>query len=71
MRTVLVACLALGTAGIGFTVTPANAADSYWRTHREVEWENRSEFKEAEHRKPEWLRDHCIRDWAGKELCRR
>jgi hypothetical protein len=70
MRTILVACLALGTASVTF-VSTARAADPYWRAHKEVEWQNRSEFKEAEHQKPEWMREHCIRDWGGKELCRR
>jgi hypothetical protein len=70
MRMILVACLTLGAASLSFS-SIARAEDPYWRTHHEVEWQNRSEFKEAEHRKPEWLREHCIRDWSGHELCRR
>ena len=69
MRTMMMVCLAVGVAGAGL-VSPARAEDPYWRTHHDVEWRNRTEFREAEHRKPEWLREHCVRDWAGKELCR-
>jgi hypothetical protein len=70
MRTVLVACLALGAASFSLT-SPARAEDPYWRTHHDVQWQARSEFKEAEHSKPDWLRAHCIRDWDGHEMCRR
>lgn len=69
MRMIMVACLALGAASLG-TLT-ARAEDPYWRTHHDVEWQSRSEFKEPEFKKPEWQREHCIRDWGGKELCRR
>ena len=70
MRKILVGCMALGVGTVGL-ISAAQAADPYWRSHREVEWQSRSEFKEAEHGKPEWLREHCIRDWDGHELCRR
>jgi hypothetical protein len=39
--------------------------------HHEVEWQRRTEFKEPEHKKVDWLREHCIRDWDGHEMCRR
>jgi hypothetical protein len=70
MKTILVACLALGAGSLSFAPS-AHAEDPYWRAHKEVEWQNRTEFKEAEHQKPDWLREHCVRDWGGKELCRR
>jgi hypothetical protein len=70
MKTFAIAWLALGAATVGLGST-ARAADPYWQTHHEVQWQSRSEFKEAEHSKPEWLHEHCIRDWDGKELCRR
>jgi hypothetical protein len=70
MRNILVACLALGSVSVGFT-SSASAADAYWQTHHEAAWEGRESFKEPEHQKPEWLGEHCVRTWAGKELCRR
>jgi len=70
MKQILLACMALGVGAMGF-VSSAHAEDPYWKTHHEVEWQNRSEFKEAEHNKPDWLRGHCIRDWDGHEMCRR
>jgi hypothetical protein len=70
MRTIVVACLALGAASLG-SVHNARAADPYWQSHHEVQWQERKTFKEPEYQKPDWLGEHCIRDWAGKELCRR
>jgi hypothetical protein len=70
MRKILVACTALGAGTVGL-ISTAQAADPYWRTHHELEWRNRSEFREVEHSKPEWLREHRIRDWDGHELRRR
>ena len=44
----------------------------HWREGREDErdWRRRAEFREAEHRRWEWRRDHCVRDWQGREFCR-
>jgi len=70
MRHVLVACLVLGTASVGLIPT-ARAADPYWQQHHEVQWRGRTEFKAPEQQRPDWLREHCIRDWDGHELCRR
>ena len=70
MKSILLACLAFGALTAGLSV-PARAADPYWRTHHDVEWQERSTFRAPEFTKPEWLHEHCIRDWDGKELCRR
>lgn len=69
MRVVLAACLTIGAGVIG--IATARAADPYWQTHHEAKWEDRSAFKEAEHQKPEWLQEHCVREWGGREVCRR
>jgi hypothetical protein len=83
MRTILVACLAFGAAGLT-SATPVHAQVSiqapgisinggqqpYWRDHREGEWRDRREFHEAENRRVEWQRDHCVRDWGGHAYCR-
>jgi hypothetical protein len=71
MKTVLAAFLALSVAGLSVAPTAQAADQPYWRQHQEVEWQQRSEFREPEHQKPTWLGDHCVRDWGGKELCRR
>ncbi len=43
----------------------------YWRERREgEEWRRRAEFREAEHRRWEWRRAHCVRDYRGQEFCR-
>jgi len=70
MRIILLACFAIGAASIGFAPS-AQAADPYWQSHHDVQWQSRTEFKEPEHQKTDWLRDHCIRNWDGKEMCRR
>jgi hypothetical protein len=70
MRTVLVACLALGIGSLS-VISTARAEDPYWRTHHEVHWQSRTEFKDPAQSKPDWLRGHCIRDWDGHELCRK
>ena len=75
MRTLLTACIvAVGLA----MVSPAHAQvtvqlgqQPYWQTHHENEWQERREFREEEHQKQEWQREHCVRDWSGRELCRR
>ncbi len=84
MRAILIGFLALGAATLASPV-PAHAQVSirgpgvdietgqgaYWRQHHdEAEWRRRSEFREAEHNRAEWLRDHCVRDWGGHEYCR-
>jgi hypothetical protein len=82
MRTILAACVALGTAGAVLAPsthaqvvvqTPGVAVEQgpYWRYHHpEGEWRDRHEFRE-EARREDWLRDHCVRDWNGGEYCRR
>lgn len=84
MKKVLIACLAIGTVGL-MSSTPVEAQvvfqtpgvtietgpQPYWRQHQEAQWQRREEFREAEHNRIEWQRDHCIRDWGGQELCRR
>jgi hypothetical protein len=70
MRNVLVTCLVLGAASVTLVPT-ARAADPYWRQHKEVDWQSRTEFKAPEQQRPDWLREHCVRDWDGHELCRR
>ena len=81
MRTILAACLALGAAcfplasasqaqltvrvpGIAIETGPS------WRQHHDGEWRDRGEFRETEHRRVEWQRDHCVRDWSGHAFCR-
>jgi hypothetical protein len=83
MRIILGTCMALGAAAF-LMASPGqaqvtirapgvaiDAGQPYWRSHQDVEWQRREEFREAEHRRGEWLRDHCVRDWSGHELCRR
>jgi hypothetical protein len=84
MRIILTACMALGAATF-LMASPGQAQvtirapgvaidaghEPYWRSHNESAWERRSEFHEAEHRRPEWLREHCVREWNGQEVCRR
>jgi hypothetical protein len=46
----------------------------YWLQHHddhEAEWRRRSEFREAESRRNDWQREHCVRDWSGRDYCRR
>jgi hypothetical protein len=83
MRTILAACVALGTAGFALAspahadvtiTTPGVAVEGgpYWRHHHpDAEWRERREFHEAQEQRAEWLRDHCVRDWSGGEYCRR
>jgi len=81
MRTILAACVALSAAGFALAApahadvtisTPGVTGEPYWRHHHpEAEWRERHEFREAEHSRAEWLRDHCVRDWNGGEYCRR
>lgn len=53
----------------------AEQREEYWRqrreNERESEWRRREEFREQEHRKVEWQREHCVRNWQGQEYCRR
>jgi hypothetical protein len=70
MRKTLAACLILGVMGIGFA-PGARAADPYWQTHHQVQWQPRTAFPEPEHQQPAWLREHCIKDYDGHEMCRR
>jgi hypothetical protein len=70
MKTLLTACFAVGAMSVGF-ISSASAEDAYWQSHHEAKWEGRESFKEAEHQRPEWLGEHCIRNWSGKEMCRR
>ena len=70
MKTILLGCLIAGATFAG-VITSAQAADPYWRSHHDVEWQERTTFKDPAFGKPEWLREHCIRDWDGHEMCRR
>jgi hypothetical protein len=70
MKSILVACLAFGAMTVGLSFK-AHAEDPYWRAHHEVEWQDRATLKGPDYAKPDWLRGHCIRDWDGKELCRK
>ena len=49
--------------------------DDYWRRRRdndrEDEWRRREEYREEAHRREDWARSHCVRDWQGQEYCRR
>src|SRR5471032_2432260 len=84
MRTILLACVAFGAAALASAApvqaqvtirAPGVAIEAgphpYWRDNRDAEWRERSEFREAEFRRHDWLRDHCVRDWSGHEFCRR
>ena len=42
----------------------------YWRGEGD-DWRRRAEFRDEEHRRREWRRDHCVRDYRGEEFCRR
>jgi hypothetical protein len=85
MRTILIACVALGSAVFASASSaPADAqvvirapgiavesGDPYWRQrHDEAQWRRREEFREAQHNRREWQRDHCVRDWEGRPYCR-
>jgi hypothetical protein len=82
MRSIFIACIALGAAGAALVPHAKaqvvvrgpgiviEAVDPYWRQHQEGEWRRREEFHEAQHRRREWQRDHCVRDWNGREFCR-
>jgi hypothetical protein len=75
MRAFLISLTALGALGaaaaaqaqLSVTVGP----EPYWRTHSDSEWRARHEYREAEFRRHEWVREHCVRDWGGHEFCRR
>jgi hypothetical protein len=75
MRTILTSALILGGAILALS-SPAQSqvtiqTGPYWRqNHAEGEWRDRREFKESEHRRVDWQRQHCVRDWQGKEFCR-
>ena len=49
--------------------------EEYWRqrqeNERDSEWRRREEFREQEHRRAEWQREHCVRNWQNQEYCRR
>lgn len=70
MQKFLAACLIAGI-GSATMVSAAQAAAPYWQQHHEVQWQPRTAFPEPEHQQPAWLRDHCIKDWDGHEMCRR
>jgi hypothetical protein len=70
MKAFLVGLLAVGAASAVIPGT-AQAADPYWRAHHEVEWQERGTFRGPDFEKRDWLREHCIRDWDGHEMCRR
>ena len=41
------------------------------QAREEAEWRRRAEYRDPEHSRREWVRAHCVRDWQGKEFCRR
>jgi len=49
--------------------------EEYWRRRRdneqEAQWRRREEYRDEEHKREEWQRDHCVRDWRNQEFCRR
>ena len=45
--------------------------EGYWRGEEREGWRRREEYREEEHRREEWQRAHCVRDWQGREFCRR
>jgi hypothetical protein len=54
----------------------AQEREEYWRRQhnqreRDSEWRRREDFRSEEHRREEWQRDHCVRNWQGQEYCRR
>lgn len=61
--------------GIGLGGGPRQYGNDYWRERREGggedEWRRRSEYREEEHRRMDWRRAHCVRDYRGEEYCRR
>jgi hypothetical protein len=69
MRTILAACLVMGAASM--SLIPTAQAAPYWQEHHEVQFQPRTAFPEPEHQQAAWLREHCIRDWDGHEMCRR
>jgi hypothetical protein len=69
MRTIVVACLALSAGSLGF-VHDARAADPYWQSHHEVQWQDRKTFKEPEFQKPEWLRSGALASPPGPLFAR-
>jgi hypothetical protein len=84
MRTILIATVALGAAALASIApvqaqvtirAPGVAIDAgqrpYWQEHHEAEWRERRDFREAQFQRREWLRDHCVREWDGREICRR
>jgi hypothetical protein len=70
MKKILLGCL-IASAAFAGVISSAQAADPYWRSHHDVEWQDRATFKDPASAKTDWLRDHCIRDWDGHEMCRR
>ena len=53
---------------------PRGEPQDYWRRSRDGdhdrEWRRQAEFREQEHRRAEWRRGHCVRDWRGETYCR-
>ena len=83
MRTMLTAVIALGAATIAMAApvqaqvsirTPGVTIDAgpqpYWRQQRADEWRRHEEFREAQYRRRDWQREHCVRDWDGRAYCR-
>ncbi len=58
----------------GVTIGRTEDGD-YWRRQREgqkeAEWRAREEYKEEAAKSADWQHSHCVRDWEGKEFCRR
>ena len=82
MKTFLAVCAAVGAfwLPVGMPAradivvrTPGVAVEQgspYWR-HDYRDWQARRDFREHEYQRESWLRDHCVRDWNGREYCRR
>ncbi len=61
--------------GVTRPLGPPGDPDDHWRRRhegdREDEWRRRAEFRHEEHRREQWHRPHCVRNWQGEEYCRR
>ena len=84
MRRILAALAVAGA--IGFAASAPASADvviqtpgftveqhppvPYWRQRQEERWAERQEFRDEQYRHQEWVQNHCVRDWSGREYCR-
>jgi hypothetical protein len=49
---------------------PPDFRGQEWRRPGDGDWRRREEFREAQYRRMEWRRAHCVRDYSGHEFCR-